>query len=199
MKITSIKQQVKRKGRFSIFVDEKYAFSLGESELLASGIKIGDEFDRAKLEELKGRAEHDKAMDRVLQYIAIRPRSKWEIEQYLMRKNTPAPLQDTILNMLSIKKYIDDEAFATSWVNNRRLLKPVSKRKLILELRQKRIDSSIIDKVLEEDETSDFSTLQELVAKKRGRYKDDLKFMQYLSRQGYNYQDIKQALSESDE
>lgn len=199
MKITNIKQQAKQGDRFSIFVDEKYSFSLGESELLASGLRNGQEITKEDLEALKGRAEQDKAYDRVLRYIAIRQRSRWELEQYLKRKNTPAPLTETILNKLSNKGYVDDVKFAEAWVANRRLLKPMSKRRLTQELGQKHVDGSIINKVLEEDETSDLSTLHQLVDKKRNRYKDDLKFMQYLARQGYNYQDIKEALQKTDD
>ena len=199
MKITNIKQQAKRQDRFSIFVDEKYVFSLGESELLTSGIKIGDELSKEQLKQLKGRAVEVKTMDRVARYIALRPRSRWEIEQYLKRKNTPAPLQEAILNKLSVNGLVDDEAFARAWVNNRRLLKPMSRRRLVQELRLKRVDSSIIDDVLEEDETSDLITLHQLIQKKRSYYKDDLKLMQYLARQGYNYSDIKEALARADD
>ena len=45
MKITAIKQQVKRQDRYSIYGDGKYLFSFSESELLNSGIKIGQELE----------------------------------------------------------------------------------------------------------------------------------------------------------
>jgi hypothetical protein len=47
MKITAIKQQVKRQGRYSIFVDDKYAFSLSENALLDQKITIGLEIGQA--------------------------------------------------------------------------------------------------------------------------------------------------------
>lgn len=37
-KITDIRPQVKRANRYSVFVDEKYSFSLSESELISSGV-----------------------------------------------------------------------------------------------------------------------------------------------------------------
>jgi len=42
--------------------------------------------------------------------------------------------------------------------------------------------------------------LRELIAKKRqqSRYQDKLKLMQYLSRQGFGYGDIKTVLEEDD-
>lgn len=198
MKITDIKRQVKRQDRYSIFIDGKYTFSFGESELLTSGLQVGAELSPDEVKKLKGRAVVDKAFDATIRYVAVRPRSRWEIESYLKRKKVEEPVAVQILNKLSDLNYVNDESFAQSWVNNRRLLKPMSRRKLTLELRQKRVDSQIIDKILSEDEVSDSDTLQQLVAKKRSKYPDDLKLMQYLARQGYNYQDIKSALNKED-
>ncbi len=196
MKITSIKQQVKRKDRYAVHVDGKYSFSLGELELINSGLRLGQELNKTELEELEDKAKLDKAYDRALGLVAIRQRSKWEITDYLKRKKYEQEEIENILNKLSRAGYVDDLAFATAWVNNRRLLKPISKRKLIQELRQKRVSSEIINQVLAADETIEAEVLHELVVKKRQqtKYKDDLKLMQYLSRQGYNYGDIKEAM-----
>lgn len=201
MKISAINQQVKRADRYSIFVDGKYSFSLGEIELINSGIKIAQELTKEELANLKDTARLDKGYDSALNLIARRPRSKWELMQYLKRKGYNPSDSEQIINKLSERKYVDDLSFAKSWVDNRRLLKPTSVKKLKLELRQKGVDSETIGQVLEEDETSDIETLKELVAKKRKqtKYKDDLKLMQFLARQGFNYGDIKQALTKSDE
>ena len=195
MKITDIKQQVKRNDRYAIYIDGKYVLSLGESELLNSGLRIGDELTKPEVTKLKKRAGLDKALDNTMRFVAIRPRSTWEVDSYLKRKGADKTAAKEILNKLSNSGFLDDESFAQSWVSNRRLLKPVSKRRLIQELRVKRVDSAIIDKVLAEDEVTDIATLQQLISKKRSQYKDDLKFMQYLARQGYSYQDVKDALA----
>ncbi|HEX5455917.1 MAG TPA: RecX family transcriptional regulator, partial [Candidatus Saccharimonadales bacterium] len=81
---------------------------------------------------------------------------------------------------------------------NRRLLKPTSRRKLVLELRQKRISDEIISAVMDSEPADEREVLKELIAKKSGqtRYQDKQKLMQYLARQGFNYSDIKSALSE---
>ncbi len=196
MKITKIKQQEKRPDRYSIFVDGVYSFSFGESELLNSGLRLNLELSAEQLQGLKDTSVMDKAYDRVINLISIRRRSRWEIEQYLKHKDYPPALIHSILNKLSNKNYIDDLAFARAWVSSRRLLKAISQRKLSLELRAKRISDDNIRLALSEDETDENEVLEELVAKKRkiSRYQDDLKLMQYLARQGYNYEDIKIAL-----
>lgn len=197
MKITDIKQQVRRQDRYSIYVDEKYIFSLSENELLNLGLKIGQEFSKDELERLKETAVLDKAYDRALNLIARRLRSEWEIRDYLRRKDYAPALIDTIVNKLSMSGYVDDAKFAEAWVRNRRLLKPTSRRRLLQELRAKRVPDDVIDQVLESDEADELDILRQLVEKKRHRYPDKLKFMQYLARQGYNYDDIKSVLEET--
>ncbi len=198
-KVTNIKQQQKRADRFAIYIDSKYVASLGESELLNSGLSVGDELSPDQVKSLKGRAVVDKALDATMRFVAIRPRSQWEVESYLKRKRVDETTTEAILNKLSMSGFINDEQFARSWVNNRRLLKPMSRRKLTQELRQKRVPNVVIDKIMAEDEATDISTLHQLIAKKRGQYKDDLKFMQYLARQGYSYGDVKEALQKFEE
>lgn len=198
MKITDIKQQVKRSDRYSIYIDGRYELSFGANELLNSGLYLGQEISREELDQLKDKAVLDKAYDRALNYVYLRPRSEWELRQYLKRKEVPPALLEIILNKLSISGYVDDSKFAEAWVRNRRLLKAISQRRLSQELRAKRVSDEVVRAVLSEDETDEREVLAQLVAKKRQqtRYQDDLKLMQYLARQGYSYDDIKSVISQ---
>jgi regulatory protein len=200
MKITDIKRQVRQTGRFSVFVDGRYAFSLSDTALLEQGLKLGLDLDAAEVKRLKQTSSDDKLYGLVLRYVAMRPRSEWEVRTYLDRKHSPAALVSQILNKLSELNLLDDTKFAQAWVESRRLLRPTSKRKLQQELRAKHVSDEVIRQVLAEDETDEVVQLRELVAKKRSitRYRDDLKLMQYLARQGFNYEDIKAALRDED-
>lgn len=198
MKITSIKQQVKRRDRYSIFVDEKYAFSLSESGLLAHRLASGQELDKAQLEALREASCTDKAYGNALRYVAMRPRSEWEMEMYLRRKEVDEPVIEQILQRLRGSGFLDDLAFARTWVANRRLLKSTSKRRLQMELKQKHVPEHIIEQTLREDETDERDALRDLVVKKRARYPDRTKFMNYLARQGFSYDDIKSVLSQEE-
>lgn len=202
MKITAIKQQVKRQDRYSIFVDGKYAFSLSESGLIESKLASGQELDTHQLDALKAAAGLDKAYGNALRYTAMRPRSEWEIASYLERKKVDKPAAEQIIQRLRDIGMVGDIEFARAWVANRRLLKSISKRRLVQELRQKRVPDDVINQVLEEDQTDERSALRELVEKKRSltKYRDNpIKFMQYLARQGFSYEDIKSVLAETDE
>src|ERR1700689_4287561 len=100
MQITSIKSQVKRSGRYSIFVDGKYAFSLSDTALLASKLVTGQELTEAELGEYKQTSIDDKLYNNTLGYLALRPRTVWEVETYLQRKDASPALIKTILNKL---------------------------------------------------------------------------------------------------
>ena len=200
MKITDIKQQVKRRDRYSISIDGKYSFSLSEGELLVQALKIGKELSPAELDVLKDTSIIDKGVYRVLDLISRRPRSRWEIEDYLRRKGYSPEESEKITERIDDKGYIDDLDFSKKWIENRRLLKSSSRRKLHMELRQKRIDENIIKLALEDDLADEQAIIKELVAKKReqSRYQDKQKLIAYLSRQGFNYGDIKQAMESSE-
>jgi regulatory protein len=131
----------------------------------------------------------------------MRPRSAWELNDYLRRKNTEEPVAKKIIAKLTKLDLVNDVSFARSWVENRRLLKPVSKRRLQKELKQKRVDETIIEEALREDETDERDVLRDLIARKRkqSKYQDELKLMQYLARQGFSYTDIKSALSDAED
>lgn len=200
MKVTKIEAQVKQKGRYSIYIDDKFAFGISELGLINSGLRIGQEFSAAEVENLKDTAKTDKIYHRTLDLIARRPRSIWEIQDYLKRKEIEPLVAQEIIQRLTEKNLVNDYDFAKKWVENRRLLKNISKRKLALELRAKRVSSDAIDTALAEDETDDYTVLVQEVSKKRKqtRYQDDQKLMQYLARQGYGYEDIKRSLSSHD-
>lgn len=202
MRITAIKQQVKQKDRYSVFVDEKYAFSLSETALLESKLASGDELSAKQVSDFKKLSEDDKLYNQTLRYLALRPRSRWEIEFYLEKKKKASPgLTETILNKLSNIGLIDDEKFAKAFVSDRRLLKPTSRRKLVNELRKKHIANEIIEQAIGSEEEDEQAALGEVIARKRrqSKYQDNEKLMQYLARQGFSYGDIKEALQQEDD
>lgn len=196
MKITDIKPQVKREGRYSVFVDGDYAFSLSAEGLLDAGFVVGQELSQVNLTEAKKQSQVDKAYNLALAYVARRIRSEGELRDYFRRKDYAPELAEQLLTRLRNLGFVDDEEFARRWVENRRLLKATSAKKLRLELRQKHIPDGIIRQVLEDDETDERLLLRELIAKKRRitRYQDDQKLIAYLARQGFNYEDIKSTL-----
>lgn len=199
MKVTAIKQQEKRKDRYSIFVDGTYAFSLSESALLESKLASGQGLSIDALQQYKQLSADDKLYGNALRYAAMRLRSEWELHEYLRRKQASSEAVEMIVQRLRRAGLLDDKAFARAWIENRRLLKPSSVRKLQQELKAKRISDDIIRAVLQASEpaAAEQVALHEVIVRKRrqGKYRDDpVKLMQYLVRQGFSYDDVKSAV-----
>lgn len=201
MKVTRIAAQQRRQGRYSVFVDGRYVFSLGGDALLESKLTVGQELSSDDLLRWRQVSADDKAYASALRHAALRLRSTWEMEQYLKRKHTSPALIHKILNKLSSIRLLDDAAFAKAWVTNRRLLRPTSKRKLQQELRAKGVPDQVIDVTLSGEADNERSVLTVLIAKKRllPKYRaEPLKLMGYLARQGFSYDDIKTAFRDTE-
>lgn len=196
MKITKISQQVKRVNRYSVYVDEKYSFSLSETALLESGISSGRELTDSELIAFKQLSQDDKIYGQALRYIAMRSHTTWEMQSYMERKGAPPALIEEIVTKLTDLGLLDDLKYAKSFANDRRLLRSSSKRKITADLRAKRVSDSVIREAIGSDPDEERDALAAMIVRKRRqtKYQDDQKLMQYLARQGYGYDDIKRAL-----
>jgi regulatory protein len=213
MKVTNISVQAKNPGRVNISIDEKYRFSLDIFQVSELGIKVGKEYSEEELAKLETESQFGKLYSRALEYTMLRPHSVKELRDYLWRKTRTTKYKsrtgelkeregvsqavaDRVLERLIEKGYLDDEKFARYWVENRNQTKGTSKRKLIAELRAKGVEQTVIEAAFDETSRSDEDELHKVIAKKRDKYADDQKLMQYLARQGFSYDDIKTALTD---
>lgn len=207
MKITAITIQTKNTNRVNVSVDGSYRFSLDVYQVADLGVRVGKEYTEEELASLLDESVFGKVYSRALEYCLVRPHSAKEVRDYLykktrdtrtktgaMRKGVSAEITERVFDRLIQKGYVDDEKFARFWVENRNVRKGTSQRKLTMELRAKGVDTEIITKLLEASVRNDEDELQKVIAKKRNRYPDDQKFMQYLVRQGFSYDDVKSAL-----
>ena len=217
MKITGITAQQKNHDRVNVMVDGAYRFSLDIFQLVELGLKIGKEYTDKELTELETESQFGKLYARTLEYCLMRPHSAKEVRDYLYRKTRTTKqrskktgefydkpgvspkVTERVFDRLVEKGYVDDEKFTRYWVENRSLTKGASKRKLTAELRAKGVDQSIIERFLSESDRSDDDEILKIIAKKRSRYPDEQKLMQYLARQGFSYDDIKAALAPRDD
>ena len=90
---------------------------------------------------LKARA----AADRLLRF---RPRSEQELRQRLRDKGYPDPVIDAVVQELTRKDLLNDQAFAQYYAANRLLLKPMGIRTLQEELRRKGIAPAVAAQAL---------------------------------------------------
>lgn len=195
MKITQLKAQVKNPDRVSIYVNEKYSFSLTLDQLLTEKLKKGDVLDDARLEQLKKLSGEGKLRARALEWVMGRPHSAYELRQYLYRKKAEKEHSESVVQEFIDKGYINDEAFAR-WFAEGRQRKNKSTRAIKSELMSKGVSPVTIQNIVTELETTDEQALQTLVSKlsNRSRYADKDKLTRYLISKGFSYADVKQAL-----
>ena len=212
MKVTALTLQQRDPNRVNVMVDGKFRFSLDVSQVVELGIKTGKEYTDEQLAELEDESQFGKLYGRALEYCLMRPHSAKEVRDYLYRKTLSKKIRnrrtgeikdrpgvskaiaDRVYDRLVVKSYIDDKKFAKWWVDNRNIRKGSSMRKLQAELAAKGVDRSIIEVHISESERLDSEELLKVVAKKRSKYSDDQKLISYLARQGFSYDDIKDAL-----
>ncbi|MDB5160910.1 MAG: hypothetical protein JWO96_290 [Candidatus Saccharibacteria bacterium] len=197
MKITAIKQQIKNPERVSIFVDEKYTFSLSLDELVKEKLKKGQELSEADLKRLKKISEDGKLRSRSLEWLLGRPHSTREFKDYLRRKKTEAELVDQLITEFSQKGYLDDAKFA-AWFIEMRQRRSKSPRAIRSELLGKGIAGEALAEAMQSDDINEEAALKELITKKQKqpRYKDDnLKLAKYLTSQGFSYDIVKKHLA----
>ncbi len=207
MKVTAISVQAKDKNRVNVSIDGKYELSLNISQLVDLGIKVGQDYSADEIAALRQESDFGKIYARSLDYCLVRPRSLREVSEYLYKKTRPVrnakgdmkpglsiELKNRVLERLIEKEFIDDEKFTRYWVENRSLKKGTSLRKLKNELLLKGVESEIIERVISESGRNDTEELNKIILKKRANYSDKNKFISYLARLGFRYDDIKNAL-----
>ena len=200
----------------NIMVDGKFRFSLHVFQVGDLGVKIGREYTDAELSEIETESQFGRLYGRALEYCLMRPHSSREVRDYLYRKTRSTKFRsrqtgelkerpgvsqaitERVYDRLVEKGYIDDEKFTRFWVENRNLTKGASRRKLQAELAAKGVSKDIVEAQLMATERNDEDEILKIIAKKRARYPDEQKLMQYLARQGFGYDDIKTALSSAE-
>ncbi len=193
--ITTLKIQQRHKERVNVFLDDEYAFAV--TLLAATALKKGQYLTDAEIEQLKEGDEFDRAYNQALHYLGFRPRSQVEVERYLQKKEYPPELITAILNRLREQQYLDDEAFARFWLESRERAKPLGPQALRYELKQKGLESHLIDAALtdlDEDESAWAAVEKKLYLWQKleeGPFKQ--KVMAYLSRRGFNYEVVAQT------
>lgn len=214
MKVTALTVQQRDPNRINVMIDGKFRFSLDVFQVGDLGIKVGREYTDKELAELETESQFGKLYARALEYCFMRPHSSREVRDYLYRKTlsrkykskrtgelkeypgVSKAVTERVFDRLVEKGYIDDEKFARYWVENRNQRKGMSQRKLRAELAAKGVANDIVEQQLALGERNDQDELRKIIDKKQFRYPDEQKFIQYLARQGFSYDDIKAALSD---
>jgi regulatory protein len=153
-KITALQTQASDPNRISIFVDDHFLMGVSALIVLKMELRLNQELTKAQIQQLEQEETLQKATDRAMNYLSSRPHSRQEVKRYLRQKETPPEMIDTVLERLNELDLINDETFASFWVESRGHFRPKGAQALRSELKLKGVQREVIDEIVtgEQDE-----------------------------------------------
>ena len=142
--------------------------------------------------------------DAAVRYLANRPKSVAEIARHLRGKRYDDAAIDAAIDRLRAQRYVDDEAFARYWLEQRERFKPRGDRALRTELTQKGVSRDVIDLVLgERAPDADVELAKRALSRPLTRWatlppaERKRKIHQYLAARGFDYGTIEDVIRAS--
>jgi regulatory protein len=189
-RITALKLQKRNHQRVNVYLDGEYAFGL--ARIVAAWLSIGTDLSEEKIAQLQAEDQREMAYQRALNLLNFRPRTEVEIRQNLHRHNIEEEIIQYVLQRLKDNGLVNDAGFAQIWVDNRAEIRPRSRRALAFELRQRGVDSAIIEQTLDKVDDSEmaYQAAQRQAQKiKIYEWREfRLKMLRYLAQRGFAYE-----------
>jgi len=141
-----------------------------------------------------------KLLDKVYRFLSFRPRSEKEITDYFKKRKIADDITQKLFKILREQQLIDDFAFAQWWVEQRENFRPKGKIGLKVELKQKGINTQIIEKIL--IQVDEIALAKKAVQKKIKIYKKlppkefYQKISTFLSSRGFSWPTIKKIIED---
>jgi regulatory protein len=195
MKITDINPT--KRGRFAIYGDGLYIDSVDDETLAISRIKIDTEIDDIELEKLLSDAKKKKAKDKALRLLSFRDHSRAELTQKLKRSTDEEAAEQAAERMEQLG-LIDDTVYAKKLASELILHKHYGRERAVFEMLQKGLDKETVLQAVDNINADPGEQLLILLNKKYphgiNNENDNRKANAFLSRYGYKWDEIKQAL-----
>lgn len=108
---------------------------------------------------------------------------------------------DAIINSLTTRRFLDDSRFARAFVRDKYRFARWGRRRIAMALRQKRIDSDVIDEALEEINQDEYTAVLRSLLKAKAAhmerplsYEDRMKLLRFAVARGFETQLISSML-----
>lgn len=198
MKITEVSVQKNNPSRVSVYVDGKYAFSIGDAEAVSFGIKPGREIEERELTNFLFESQFGKARDKAMEILSRKSISSFCLGEELIKKGCDKIVADTLIEELKELGYLDDHAYALLFLEHCRE-KLWGRKKAEYELKQKGIDQNTIDDALFEVALPDAEEISKHIGiKYAGEDTEDFKVRQRIMRffvsRGFEFSEINDAI-----
>ena len=192
--ITALRIGRGREKRVNVFVDDRFAFSLGAEVAAKEELQVGQELSTSQVEALARSDHFHRCFNAASHYLGYRPRSESEVRGRLQRRGFAGDCIEAVMAKLKEQGLVDDVAFAQFWKENRESFSPRSRRLTKLELRRMGVVSEIIDQVVDDVDDGDSAYRAALGKIRHWPLSDYLSFRHrlggYLRRRGFDYEVI---------
>jgi regulatory protein len=152
MRITALEPQTNNPERINLYVDGRFLLGVNAAIVLQLGLRLEQELSPDQLELLQSEEAEQRAVDRALNYLSYRPRSREEVRRYLRRKETPPEIIEAALARLDRLDFVNDRAFAGFWIESREQFSPRGARALKNELRMKGVERDVVDEMVNDEQ-----------------------------------------------
>ena len=203
-RLTQIKET--KKGRLALFFDGEFAFSLDDNTWAAAGLPQDDDRAEWHIEALRTESETRRALDKAMDYLALRDHAAGELYQKLCRKFDAHSAAYAVARAGELG-LLNDAGFARRRAAEL-LRKRKSRREILNDLSAKGIDrdtaAEVVEELFAEDddgENPELATARALVerqyAAKLAAGKRD-QVAAALARRGFSHAVIREVLSDDE-
>lgn len=201
MVITDIAECVKNKDRVNVYIDGVFAFAVYKEIAVSGKIKKGVDISDAQIQAIKSEDSRKYAFSTALHYVTYKQRTEKEVRDKLRQKGVDGAAIEEALEKLREYGYVDDEAYAALYAEE--LNVKFGKRMIRQKMKLKGISDELITCALEniEGENPIVGQLERYEA----RYPNDepkkreQKIIRALMTKGFEYDDIRRAMTEMKE
>lgn len=197
--------QQKNPNRVSVFIDEAFAFGVHVDLIVEFGMHKGQALTVTVQEQMVAADRVRAARVVALAYLGYSPRTEREVRQKLIRSDfDEAVAEDTVVRLRELG-YLDDAAYARSYVEARFRNKGYGPGRLRSDLMRRGIASALIDAALDEMiEQDDVLEAARRHAEKRwprlaaeaDPRKRRKKLSDYLVRRGFSFDIVRSVIDE---
>lgn len=171
-RVTAIRRSKRVSGRFSVYINRKFAASLTADELADYRLASGKRLTPSEFDSFASQFENRRLRESAYRLLSYRSRSEKEIFDKLRQKGFSREKTEDLIAEFREKGLLSDRRFAEDWVDNRMRLKPRGRGLLVMELIAKGVDKSMAERVVDEklDGTDETEMAFQLLENRRERF-----------------------------
>jgi regulatory protein len=195
VRITSLEVQKNDSNRVSVCGNDRFLFGISINASQKLGLQTGKVIDLKFLGEIESVAHYDSIRTWLIILLGKKPYSRFQLAQKCKMDGYPSAVYNKILDEIESRGWLDDEAFARAYANDKFRFQKWGPQKIRLNLLQKGVSDSVSKAVISEliDDNDQIEMLKVLIDKKKNHFlrepdllKRKKKAVNYLLGKGYD-------------